>query len=109
MDPRRTSGGAMMVDFPTECGPGWNQLIDDLDRDLRAIDPDYTILQIKDKFGSLRYYASASKPELSDLLGARIDRAEWLSVVTCENCGKAGQLRDLSWMRVLCDDCLGGQ
>ena len=33
------------------CGEGWYQLIWDLDYQLALIDPDYTIFQIKEKYG----------------------------------------------------------
>ena len=39
---------------------GWEQLIVDLDARLAAIDPDYAVAQIKEKFGALRYYIDPS-------------------------------------------------
>ena len=39
---------------------GWYQLIIDCDKELTAIDPKYSILQIKEKFGALRYYMTPS-------------------------------------------------
>ena len=41
-------------------GPGWKNLIKELDSKMSAIDPDYTIEQIKEKFGGLRYYFSSN-------------------------------------------------
>jgi hypothetical protein len=41
-------------------GAGWQPLIDELDRQLRELDPDYMVLQIKEKFGGLRYYVTPS-------------------------------------------------
>ena len=40
---------------------GWYQLIVDCDKELTAIDPNYQILQIKQKFGGLRYYFHPSQ------------------------------------------------
>lgn len=35
-------------------------------KELLAIDPDYTLLQVKEKWGGLRYYFNASRPELQN-------------------------------------------
>lgn len=42
------------------CGPGWYPLIVELDRELAALDPAYRVHQVKEKFGTLRYYFSPS-------------------------------------------------
>jgi hypothetical protein len=44
------------------CGPGWLALLDDLDRKLDALFPDYVVYQCKEKFGSLRYYTDIGEP-----------------------------------------------
>lgn len=44
------------LDIPDE----WFPIIHKLDADLAEIDPDYILLQVKTKFGSLRYYTSHS-------------------------------------------------
>jgi hypothetical protein len=38
----------------------WYDLVSKLDDDLKAIDSDYTVVQVKEKFGGLRYYAYPS-------------------------------------------------
>jgi hypothetical protein len=38
------------------CGPGWYPFIIELDRKLAEIAPDYQLHQVKEKFGTLRYY-----------------------------------------------------
>jgi hypothetical protein len=45
-------------------GKGWCDIIDQLDRDITEIDPDYSITQVKEKFGTLRFYADFDEPEL---------------------------------------------
>lgn len=40
------------------CGPGWYRLLVELDTQLAALDPDYRVQQVKEKFGTLRYYCS---------------------------------------------------
>ena len=51
IDPKR--GGAAYL---FSCPPEWEQLIIRLDNDIAKIDPDYEVLQVKAKFGGLRYY-----------------------------------------------------
>lgn len=58
------------------------------------------VLQIKEKFGDLRYYADF----LHDDLMPVINLAERLCRFTCETCGTPGLKRDnIGWIRVLCD------
>lgn len=41
-----------------ECDDGWGTLIAELETKLKRLSPDYTISQVKEKFGGLRYYAN---------------------------------------------------
>lgn len=87
-----------------DCGPGWFPLLADLDRDLRKVYPDYRVVQVKEKFGGLRFYIDAVPEGVYDRLAARIREAEALAAVTCERCGAAGSLRQRRhWWRTLCD------
>jgi hypothetical protein len=45
-----------------QCDKGWYPLLCELDEKLAAIFPDYEVHQVKEKFGTLRYYIGA--PEL---------------------------------------------
>jgi len=59
------------------------------------------VFQIKEKFGTLRFYTnSVSEEELK-----RIRKAELDSSHVCEFCGKEGKLRKTVWIKTLCDDC----
>lgn len=81
-------------------GPGWNDIILDLHKQLLKENPDYAILQVKEKFGTLRYYTNrmTSEGQLA------IAQAENFSGVTCEECGRPGSLRDDDgWIVTLCD------
>lgn len=49
--------------FGVECGEGWYKLILDCHNELLALDPDYKILQIKEKFNNLRYYITTTNKE----------------------------------------------
>ena len=83
-------------------GPGWKQIIWELDDDLAKLDPDYGIAQVKEKFGGLRYYIGNIDVPYEEY-GPLIDAAEAKSYQTCEDCGEPGILReDLGWIRTLC-------
>lgn len=81
--------------------PGWHEIVRKLVADLHAIGWDGTVAQVKEKFGTLRFY-TGPLPE-----GGRelINDAEIASSETCEVCGCHGKLRyDRSWLKTLCDD-----
>lgn len=54
--------------------------------------------QVKEKFGTLRFYIDNG----NDLAYALVDFAEAMSETTCEVCGNKGTLYPLGWMRTLC-------
>jgi hypothetical protein len=57
--------------------------------------------QVKEKFGTLRFYVHNETKEISDI----IDKAEALSEETCELCGQTGKLIAKGWCRTLCQSC----
>jgi len=60
-----------------------------------------TASQVKEKFGSLRFYTNGFTDEMDKL----VDEAECKSEETCEYCGKPGKRRNDGWVRTLCDTC----
>lgn len=92
---------------------GWYPLVIATDAELARLDPDYRVLQIKEKFGTLRYYCQASgddpDPELLDAMDAITDDAERASALICERCGAPGILHRSHRIRVktLCTTCAG--
>ena len=89
---------------------GWYPLVVATDRRLAAIDADYVVHQIKEKFGTLRYYCAPGSedpsPELLDAFDAITDDVEAASAVTCERCGEPGVLqRSRYWAKTLCAVC----
>lgn len=75
-----------------DCGEGWWKLISACDTQLAKIDPYYTIFQIKEKSGGLRYYYSLSNPDNGrdmDKVIAEFERICWM---TCEVTGRHGYL-----------------
>ena len=74
---------------------GWYQLVVDCDKELTAIEPNYGVFQIKEKFGALRYYMSPSNdttPEQRDAMWAITSKYEELSKTVCEATGQPGVL-----------------
>lgn len=58
------------------------------------------LVQVKEKFGDLRYYVDRLDDDLYPLVGL----AERLCRYTCELCGSPGTKREnLRWLSVLCD------
>jgi hypothetical protein len=96
-----------------ECSAGWFPLLDDLmtklEQSLSTLDDDFDfrVLQIKEKFGGLRFYAKTKGDWVSprSIWHQLIEEAETKSYTICEICGAPGKLRkDRPWIRTLCDE-----
>ena len=84
-----------------EVEPGWFPLIKDLITDLINLGWNKEVCQVKEKFGTLRFYIN----EGTDDIHKRIAKAEMESATICEATGKPGKLKnDLGWWRTLCDE-----
>ncbi len=91
------------------CGDGWYKIIYELSEKITSIiakdpklDPkEYSASQVKEKFGGLRFYMSATNEDISQA----ISTAAQESFKTCERCGEPGELRQGDWLRTLCDGC----
>lgn len=102
-----------------EFGYGWDTLIENLAAAIdREIEHDPSLLiedhengkfafkveQMKEKFGTLRFYYSGGNDRIHGL----VDMTENLSASVCEVCGSLGTLcrkSNGSWMKTLCEDC----
>jgi hypothetical protein len=76
---------------------GWNDLVLQVHNDIMAIDPDYVPVQVKEKFGGLRYYIHYSPQWTKEQYNAVVEIiafAEQKSFTICEVCGEPGKLRD---------------
>jgi hypothetical protein len=83
------------------CDSGWNIIIKNLIEDLIELGWDKKIVQVKEKFGGLRFYVVNGSDEIYD----RISTAEKESYKTCEKCGEKGELRnDIGWYLTLCEN-----
>jgi hypothetical protein len=81
----------MNIKDSIQCETGWNKIIYSCHSELMAIDPLYRPLQIKEKFGGLRYYFSTEIKD-QNLVQKMYEVAfkyENLSFQTCEKCGES--------------------
>ena len=99
---------ARAQDFTMLVGPGWHQLVLECHRAVVAEFPDYELLAIKEKFGSLAFQAfprpwrppsrdgtfSAWTDEEDRRLDLLVEAFEEKSGDTCERCGLEGSLRE---------------
>lgn len=61
----------------------------------------YVVGDIKEKYGSLRWYDYNAPKEVYDI----INKYEQLSMCYCINCGKPVRYRTDGWIEYLCEDC----
>jgi hypothetical protein len=90
-----------------DCGYGWADLIKECDEVLFAEDPNYTISQIKEKFGGLRFYFNLSDMDKYQKISSVIMTIEEKSFEICETCGAEGYKRkqeDFGRMYTSCDE-----
>lgn len=93
-------------DFPKGWRKTWGDLIcEDIHKVLKRTNQinDYTIVQIKSKYGSLRWYDNGDKTgEIQDI----ITKYEHISSRTCEKCGKfPSPVINNGWVICLCEGC----
>lgn len=65
----------------------------------------YRILQIKDKFGGLRWYDSGVPEEAANDYNLWLDKYEELSYNTCIYCGEPATHMTRGWIVPLCNEC----
>lgn len=68
----------------------------------------YRILQIKEKYGGLRWYDSGAPDSIYDELDSIIEKYTTMSERTCVVCGKPATVMSLGWICPYCDDCAKG-
>ena len=96
----------MRFGFP---GDGWFELIKDLCEKITEMKVGVTVVQVKEKFGGLRFYIDfnegTSKEDIHKVYEL-ISQAEDKAYTICEQCGKPGIIReDRHWILTLCDEC----
>lgn len=97
-------GGTPFEQYGFCVGDGWYSLLNKLAEGLSLLDSNLVCHQVKEKFGSLRFYTNRSTKEVDDLILI----AELESCKTCEDCGASGGKPESPryWLRTVCPDCL---
>lgn len=90
------------------CGDGWGGIIHSLCAKLDFIHKvtgiDIKCVQVKEKFGTLRFYLGPLQSEWFDIIHALVNKAERQSSYTCEITGEYGEARPLlGWVKTLSD------
>lgn len=81
---------------------GWQDHVRELIDEIAKIDDTIEVMQIKEKFGSLRFYILSGTDEIFDL----IDEYERKTEEMCENDGYTAKTRKYGyWLKTLCDSC----
>lgn len=99
---RKMSIKENLMPFGFECGDGWYDLLYELCVEIKDTNPpdDFIVLQVKEKFGGLRFYVGAATDEVFNI----IERYEQKSETVCEECGSAGRTRNRgTWLKTLCE------
>jgi len=87
-----------------DVGEGWRAIIEGLCHDLTAMNiPGLRAFQIKQKFGGLRIYLEHTDEQA---VYDRIDQAEALAAMTCEQCGSPTTKNSGQFSLTLCPSCL---
>ena len=91
---------------------GWNiafgkQMVEELGALLEKYNyqDEYSIFQIKEKFGGLRWYDNGFPTEGYEEYKEWLDKYEELSFKTCIDCGKPAKYFTRGWITPICEDC----
>ena len=92
-----------------ECGDGWFNIIDQLMGNIQhhidwqnrkgEVVAQVTVDQVKEKFGTLRFYYTGG----DDYVRGLVSMAESMSGVTCESCGNPGKSTSGGWIKTVCE------
>jgi hypothetical protein len=103
------------IECCVETGAGWHALIEEMNKEMRAIGVDFRFAQIKEKFGALRVYIAPecedatfrTNDERVESLYEIIKKYEEMSKHVCEKCGldNANQVVIDGWAQTLCQKC----
>jgi hypothetical protein len=94
-----------------ECGDGWYNILNALMSNIQhhidwknkkeEVVPQVTLDQVKEKFGTLRFYYTGG----DDYIRGLVSMAESMSAITCESCGNPGNQTHGGWIKTICTPC----
>ena len=92
------------AEFYEACvGKGWVPLLLSLTEKLFYLGWDGRLLQVKEKFGTLRFYWANNIPGImGEIASDVVSEAEARSAYTCQTCGEYGETRGVVWLVTLC-------
>lgn len=95
---------APMANLPETLGypKGWHSIVHELIGACFDAGWSGDLLQVKEKFGGLRFYITGGQP---DAVNKLVSDAEDASYRTCQDCGNPGKTHGGSWIRTVCDKC----
>lgn len=95
-----------------DCAPdGWTKLCEDLCAEIKPLlervgyENDYRLCQVKEKYGTLRWYDNGVPKEIWNEYDAIIRKYEELSARTCCICGAPATKISTGWICPFCDKC----
>ena len=95
------------------CGDGWYTIIDRLCHQIQwhvkynlnsnGVEgiADVEAVQVKEKFGGLRFYYGGG----DEFIHGLVSMAEEMSNCTCEECGSPGTQNEGGWINTFCEPC----
>ena len=78
----------------------WNEKNPDQPRPVREPVPQVVAEQVKEKYGTLRFYYRGG----DDVIDGMVRMAEAMTAVTCDVCGVPGKLGGQGWISTRCDE-----
>jgi hypothetical protein len=93
-------------DVASSVGPGWRDILAKLTEKLFLLGWNGGLLQVKEKFGGLRFYYqnNIGDPVVSEIANDVVEIAEYRTTQACDQCGKYGKTRGTGWLVTLCDE-----
>lgn len=92
------------------CGDGWFDILNQLMGNIQSyldwknkdgeVVPQVTLDQVKEKFGTLRFYYTGG----DDYVRGLVSMAESMSGILCETCGKPGTRTSGGWIKTACKE-----
>ena len=114
---RNASPQETLMCWGFDVGPGWHDILDVLCGNIQHYTewnnenfdkgytqykqvPQVTVVQVKEKFGTLRFYYEGGDEKIDGM----VRMAESWSARACEECGKPGQSTGGGWIKTVCNE-----